>query len=65
MLENLEIRLRVVAAKVTYRQIAHQIGVTPEYLSKCMRFPLKPEMKARITAAINELRGSEDVRDQS
>ena len=65
MLENLEIRLRVVAAKVTYRQIAHKIGVTPEYLSKCMRFPLRPEMSARITAAIDELRRATDVGDQS
>lgn len=60
MLTNLEIRLRVVAAKLTYREIAHHIGVTPEYLSKCMRYELKPDMKERITAAIHDLRGETD-----
>lgn len=60
MLENLEVRLQVVAAKITYRQIAQHLGVTPEYISRCMRYELKPEMKARILTAIDELRGGSD-----
>ena len=65
MLENLEIRLRVVAAKVTYREIARHIGITPQHLSRCLRYPLKPEMRDKITAAIDELRRATDVGDQS
>ena len=37
MLENIEIRMMVSEARLTYRQIARHIGVTSEYLSKCMR----------------------------
>lgn len=60
MLENLEVRLRVVAAKVTYKEIARHIGVHPKHLSRCMRYPLKPEMRSRIEKAIDELRGNTD-----
>ena len=54
--ENLEIRLLVADLKLSYRAIAAQIGVTPEYLSRCMRYPLKPEMYERIMAAIDALK---------
>lgn len=60
MLENIEIRMMVAEARLTYKAIAKRIGVTPEYLSRCMRFRLKPEMNKRIVDAINVLRG-EDV----
>ena len=56
-MENLEIRLIVADMKLSYKAIAARIGVTPQYLSRCMRFQLKPEMKARIMAAIDDLRG--------
>ena len=52
-LENLEIRQLVDNKKLTYREIAKQIGICPEHLSRCMRYPLKPEMKSRIISAIN------------
>lgn len=57
MLENIEIRMMVSEARLTYRQIARHIGVTSEYLSKCMRYPLKPTMYLRVVKAINDLRG--------
>ena len=56
-MENLEIRLLVSAMKLSYKDIAKMIGITPVYLSKCMRYPLKPEMETRIMAAIDALRG--------
>lgn len=59
-MENLEIRLLVADMKLAYKEIAARIGVTPEYLSRCMRFPLKTEMRARIMAAVDELRGEKD-----
>lgn len=61
-LENLEIRLAVQEAGLTFRLIAAQMDITPEYLSKVLRKPLKPEMKKRIVDAINVLRGEAVVR---
>ena len=52
---NLKVRELVRHCGYTYREIAKQIGVTPEYLSRCMRYPLKPEMEKRILAAITNL----------
>ena len=60
MLENIEIRRQVAEVPLRYKDIAKHIGVTPEYLSRCMRYPLKPDMYIRIVAAIYELRGSGD-----
>lgn len=59
-MENLDVRLIVADAKLTYKAIAARIGVTRQYLSMCMRYPLKPEMKARIMAAVDDLRGEKD-----
>ena len=58
-MENLEIRLIVADLRLTYKAIAARIGVTPEYLSRCLRFPLRPEMYSRIMAAIDDLRGGQ------
>ena len=58
-LENLEIRLAVQEAGLTFRLIAAQMNLTPEYLSNVLRKPLKPEMKKRIVDAINVLRGGD------
>lgn len=60
MAENIDIRCQVVKDRLHYKDIAKQIGVTPEYLSRCMRHPLKPDMYARVVTAIYELRGSGD-----
>lgn len=59
-MENIEIRLVVSAMNLTYKEIASKIGVTRQYLSKCMRYPLKPEMESRIISAIESLRGDKD-----
>lgn len=59
-MENLEIRLIVSDMDIPYKKIAARIGVTPEYLSRCMRYPLKPEMESRIISAIESLRGDKD-----
>ena len=59
MLENLEIRLRIVAEKITYQELARHIGITRQHLSRCLRYPLKPEMESRIRTALEELRGEE------
>ena len=58
--ENLDIRMLVSEMKLTFKVIAERLNVTPEYLSRCMRYPLKPEMRARIMDVITDLRGDPD-----
>ena len=54
--ENTILRLEIAKSGLRYKVIAARIGVTPEYLSRCMRFPLKPEMEKRIQRAIDDLK---------
>lgn len=58
--ENLDIRMLVSEMKLTFKVIAERLNVTPEYLSRCMRYPLKPEMRARIMDVITDMRGDPD-----
>lgn len=55
MLENLGIRVLVADAKLQYKDIARYMGISPEYLSRCMRHKLNPIMRIRILSAINDL----------
>lgn len=57
MLENVGVRMLVAESRLKYKDIAKYIGVTPEHLSKCMRYKLKPQMYMRIMTAIHDLRG--------
>lgn len=54
---NLDMRVAVADSKISYKAIAAQMGVTPEYLSRVMGRPLKGDMRARILAALAELTG--------
>ena len=54
--ENTALRLEIAKSGIPYKLIAARVGVTPEYLSRCMRFPLKPEMENRIRKAIDSLK---------
>ena len=54
MLENLGIRVLVADAKLQYKDIARYMGISPEYLSRCMRHKLNPIMRIRILSAIND-----------
>ena len=56
---NLDMRVIVANSKVSYKQIAAQMKVTPVYLSRVICKPLKPEMRTRILAALAELTGQE------
>ena len=57
MLENIGVRQLVSESGVTYKAIAEHIGYTPEYLCRCMRYKLKPEMQRKIVEAVRELQG--------
>lgn len=59
-MENLDVRLIVADAKLTYKAIAARMGITRQYLSMCLRYPLKPDMKERIIAAVDDLRGEKN-----
>lgn len=54
--ENIMLRLEIANSGLTYKLIAARMGITPEYLSRCMRFPLKPDMEKRIRKAMDELK---------
>lgn len=58
--ENLDIRMLVSEMNLSFKSIAEKLGVTPEYLSRCMRYPLKPDMRARIMNAVTDLKGEQD-----
>lgn len=57
VIENVGIRQVVAEAGVTYREIAKRIGLTPQYLSRVMRYPLKADMQLRIMRAVRDLQG--------
>jgi len=59
-MNNLDIRFYVMDLGLYYKDIARKMGVTPEYLSRVLRYPLKPEMRARILAAVSELKGESE-----
>ena len=54
-LKNLDIRLVVADSNLSYRAIAEQIGIRPEYLSRCLANTLTPSMRSRIIEAVNVL----------
>lgn len=58
--ENLDVRMLVSEMNLSFKSIAEKLGVTPEYLSRCMRYPLKPDMRARIMNAVTDLKGEQD-----
>ena len=63
-MKNLDIRREVSGNGLKYKDIAKELGVTPEWLSRLMRFTLSPENKARILEAIEKLKGADlnDIR---
>lgn len=59
-MKNIDVRVLVSESGVTYKAIAAELGITPEWLSRLMRFTLTAENKARITAAVEKLKGETD-----
>lgn len=58
-MENLNIRVAVKDSGVTYKAIAKEIGVTPEWLCRLMRKELSSENQIRIMTAIDRLKAKE------
>ncbi|MBO5388502.1 MAG: LacI family DNA-binding transcriptional regulator [Lachnospiraceae bacterium] len=55
-MNNLDIRIYVKESGLLFKDVAEQMGVTPEYLSRVLRYKLKPKMRERILSAIRELK---------
>lgn len=58
-MKNIDVRVLVSESGLTYKAIAAELGITPEWLSCLMRYTLTAENKARITAAVEKLKGAE------
>lgn len=57
-LSNLEIRKLVIDSGVQYKDIAKKLGMSREWLSRCMRNQLSQAMEESIRIAIDELKSS-------
>ena len=54
-MENLDVRILVSDQGLKYRDIADELNIGQEWLSRLMRRPLSPENKLRILGAIDRL----------
>ena len=59
-LNNLDVRLFVEQQGVTYKQIAKEIGISQEWMSRLMRKDLSPGDKLRILKAVQRLKEKEE-----
>ena len=59
-MRNLEIRIMVNEAGLTYTAIAEKMGISRVWLSNLMRYDLTNENREKILKAIRELRGEDD-----
>jgi len=57
--KNLDIRKEVSGNGLRYKDVAKEIGVTPEHLSRLMRYTLSLENKERILKAVEKLKGAD------
>lgn len=58
-MKNLDIRKEVSGNGLRYKDVAKEIGVTPEHLSRLMRYTLSLENKERILKAVEKLKGAD------
>lgn len=62
-MENLDIRLLVSNHGLKYKDVADELNITPEWLSRLLRKNLTPENKIRIIAAVERLTKGADPND--
>ena len=54
-MKNIEVRMMVSDAGVTYKAIAKELGITNTWLSAIMRYELSEFNRERITQAVKNL----------
>ena len=54
-MNNLDIRMLVSETGLKYKDIADELNISREWLSRLLRYDLTPKNKIRIMAAIGEL----------
>lgn len=57
--QNLDVWIYVKESGLLFKDVAAKMEITTTYLSRVLKKPLKPEMRARILAAVSELKGEE------
>ena len=60
-MKNIDIRVLVSENRLKYKDIAEEVGISPEWLSHLLRFTLTPENKIRIMEAIDRLMKGSDL----
>ena len=58
-MNNIDVRVAVAESGFTYRKIAEEIGISPEWLSRLMRHELSDENKKRILKSIDSLKNTD------
>ena len=56
IVKNLDIRMLVSDHGLKYKDVADELNITPEWLSRLLRNDLTPENKIRIMGAIERLK---------
>ena len=62
-MKNLDIRMLVSENGLRYKDIADEMNITPEYLSRLLRKELTYENKIRVMRAIDQLQKGAEERD--
>lgn len=58
-MKNLDIRMLVSDHGLKYKDIAKELNITPEWLSRLMKTTLSQKNKNRILEAVERLKGAE------
>lgn len=62
-MKNLDIRMIVSDSGLKYKDVADEMNITPEWLSRLLRNNLTPENKIRIMGAIERLKKGAEADD--
>lgn len=56
-MKNQDVRRLVADCKLKYKDVAKEMRITPEWLSRLLREDLSPKNRERVLSAIGELEG--------
>lgn len=55
-MKNIDVRVLVTESGLTYKEIAKELNISQEWMSRLMRYTLSPENRERILSAVMRLR---------